>query len=149
MAAAVVVLGEGEPGIEVEVTARASDAQGLREVLAGLEGDVVLLDPELRCSGPYPVADVLVPGASRLRAAFGPYTLDTPTATGKQAYTIPVSGDAYGHRAGEFTDLFPVRLGPQKTPFLARDLGRGAPTPQASVGWRGPFGAERFLHRRF
>ncbi len=71
MAAAVVVLGEGEPGIEVEVTARASDAQGLREVLAGLEGDVVLLDPGLRCSGPYPVADVLVPGASRVLVGAG------------------------------------------------------------------------------
>lgn len=70
-------------------------------------------------------AYLLIPSDSRLRAAFGPYSLDTPTATGKEYYTIPVSGAAYGRRAGEFTDLFPLRVGPRQTPILARDLGGG------------------------
>jgi hypothetical protein len=71
VAAAVVILGDGDPGIDVELTARAGDPQALREVLAGLAGDVVLLDPELRCSGPYPVADVFVPGSSRVLVGAG------------------------------------------------------------------------------
>ena len=52
-------------------------------------------------------ASLLVPRASRLRAAFGSYTL-TPK-NGKKFLTIPASADAYGHRAGEFADLFPIR----------------------------------------
>jgi hypothetical protein len=63
-------------------------------------------------------AALLVPRASRLRAAFGQYVL-TPGA-GKTYLTIPVAAEAYGKRAGEFTDLEYMRVGPKKTPILAR-----------------------------
>lgn len=71
-------------------------------------------------------ASLLVPGASRLRAAFGRYTL-TPK-NGSKFLTIPVAREAYGKRAGEFDDLFFLRAGPRKTPLLARDTGRGFQT---------------------
>jgi hypothetical protein len=67
-------------------------------------------------------AALLVPRASRLRAAFGGYTL-TPTRS--KYLTLPVSKDAYGRRAREFDDLFPVRLGPRKSLFLARETEGG------------------------
>lgn len=63
-------------------------------------------------------ASLLIPSASRLRAAFGAYTV-RPTGTRKYL-TIPVHGDAYGKRAGEIPDLFFMRLGPRRTPVLAR-----------------------------
>jgi hypothetical protein len=67
-------------------------------------------------------ARLLVPGASRLRAAFGAYTL-TPK---NSAYlTLPVHREAYGRRAGEFEDLFPVRVGPRKSLVLARQVEGG------------------------
>ncbi len=68
-------------------------------------------------------ATLLVPRASRLRAAFGAYVL-TP-GQNRQFLTIPACAEAYGHRAGEFADLFCVRVGPQKTPVLARSTGPG------------------------
>ena len=63
-------------------------------------------------------AVLLVPGASRLRAAFGRYAV-TPQ-NGSQFLTIPAAADAYGRRAREFSDLFPVRVGPRKTLTLSR-----------------------------
>jgi hypothetical protein len=63
-------------------------------------------------------ARLLIPRASRLRAAFGGY-VQTPGA-GKQFLTIPVAAEAYGKRAGEFTDLVFMRVGPKQTPILAR-----------------------------
>lgn len=68
-------------------------------------------------------ASLLVPRASRLRAAFGSYVL-TP-GPGRKFLTIPVNRAAYGKRAGEFTDLFALRAGPKKTLLLARDTGSG------------------------
>lgn len=50
-------------------------------------------------------ARLLVPGASRLRAAFGAYTL---TPKNSKYLTLPISAEAYGRRAGEFEDLFPI-----------------------------------------
>lgn len=63
-------------------------------------------------------ATLLVPSASRLRAAFGSYVL-TPK-NGSQYLTIPVAAPAYGHRAREFDDLFFMRVGITGTPVLAR-----------------------------
>lgn len=63
-------------------------------------------------------AELLVPGATRLRAAFGKYVL-TPQ-NGSKYLTIPAHRDAYGKRAGEFDDLFFMRVGPKRTPVLAR-----------------------------
>jgi hypothetical protein len=71
-------------------------------------------------------ASLLVPRASRLRAAFGRYVI-TPK-NGSKFLTIPVAREAYGKRAGEFDDLFFMRAGPKKTPLLARDVGRGFQT---------------------
>lgn len=59
-----------------------------------------------------------VPRASRLRAAFGDYVLRP--GSGKKYLTIPAHPEAYGKRAGEFDDLFFVRVGPRQTPALAR-----------------------------
>lgn len=62
---------------------------------------------------------LLVPGSSRLRAAFGEYTI-TP-GEGKTYLTIPVARDSYGKRAGEFGDeLFFALVGPKRQPVLAR-----------------------------
>lgn len=70
-------------------------------------------------------ATLLVPRASRLRAAFGPYTLKPKSS---QYLTIPTARETYGRRAREFDDLFPVRVGPRKTLVLARDTGSGLQT---------------------
>lgn len=67
-------------------------------------------------------ATLLIPRASRLRAAFGTYTI-RPTKPGGML-TIPVAAEAYGHRAKEF-DLFPIVVGPLKTPILCRKDGSG------------------------
>jgi len=61
---------------------------------------------------------ILIPAASRLRAAFGPYVIKP--GAGKKYLTIPVHPAAYGKRAGEFPDLVFIRTGPNKTPILAR-----------------------------
>lgn len=66
---------------------------------------------------------LLIPGATRLRAAFGSYVL-TPK-NGSNFLTIPVNRDAYGKRAREIPGLFPVRVGPQKTLTLSRRAGSG------------------------
>lgn len=75
MAPSVVVLGGSHPRVAdflpAPVTAHAVDAAGLREVLAGIDGDIVLLDPDLDCSGPYPVADVCAPLGSRVLVGAG------------------------------------------------------------------------------
>lgn len=63
-------------------------------------------------------AVLLVPGASRLRAAFGRYVL-TPR-NGSKYLTIPANAEAYGKRAREIGNLFPVRVGPRKTLTLSR-----------------------------
>jgi hypothetical protein len=63
-------------------------------------------------------ARLLVPRASRLRAAFGGYT--AKPGPGKQYLTIPVAAEAYGKRAGEIDGLVFMRVGPRKTPILAR-----------------------------
>ncbi len=68
-------------------------------------------------------ARLLIPSATRLRAAFGPYVL-TPK-NGKRFLTIPAIAEAYGRRAGEFEDLFPIRTGPLKTPVLVRRVSGG------------------------
>jgi hypothetical protein len=68
-------------------------------------------------------ARLLVPRASRLRAAFGGYTV-RPGA-GKTYLTIPVAAEAYGKRAGEIQGLEFMRVGPKKTPILARPDGNG------------------------
>lgn len=68
-------------------------------------------------------AVIRVPRASRLRAAFGDYVVRP--GSGKRYLTIPVHKDAYGRRAGEFPDLFFVRVGPRQTPALARKVSTG------------------------
>lgn len=71
-------------------------------------------------------ASLWIPGASRLRAAFGPYTV-TPTA-GRKYLTIPVAAAAYGKRAAEIPGLIFMRVGPNKTPLLAKPDGEGITT---------------------
>ncbi len=68
-------------------------------------------------------ARLLVPSSTRLRAAFGSYVL-TPQ-NGKRFLTLPAIAEAYGRRAGEFPDLFPIRTGPLKTPVLVRRVSGG------------------------
>lgn len=63
-------------------------------------------------------ARLLIPRASRLRAAFGPYTVKPKS--GSKYLTIPVHPDAYGRRAREIADLFVMNRGGGKTPVLAR-----------------------------
>jgi hypothetical protein len=53
-------------------------------------------------------ARLLVPRASRLRAAFGAYTLKPQKS---QYLTLPIHKDAYGRRAREFEDLDFARMG--------------------------------------
>lgn len=67
-------------------------------------------------------ASLLVPRASRLRAAFGAYVV-RPGA-GKTYLTIPVAAAAYGKRAGEIEGLEFMRVGPNKTPILAKPDGK-------------------------
>lgn len=66
-------------------------------------------------------ASLWVPGGSRLRAAFGSYTV-RPTG-GRKYLTIPVAEAAYGKRASDIPDLVFMRVGPKKTPRLARPDG--------------------------
>jgi hypothetical protein len=66
-------------------------------------------------------ASLWFPESSRLRAAFGSYTV-RPTG-GRQYLTIPVAAEAYGKRASEIPGLVPMRVGPKKTPILARPDG--------------------------
>jgi hypothetical protein len=66
-------------------------------------------------------ASLWIPGGSRLRAAFGSYTV-RPTG-GRQYLTIPVAAEAYGKRASEIPGLVFMRVGPTKTPLLARPDG--------------------------
>jgi hypothetical protein len=61
-------------------------------------------------------ARLLVPSHSRLRAAFGGYTV-RPTKS--KFLTIPIAAEAYGRRAREFDDLF-VMSRPGKALMLAR-----------------------------
>lgn len=63
-------------------------------------------------------AFLLVPRASRLRAAFGDYIVSP--GSGKKYLTIPANAAAYGRRAREFEDLVFMRVGPRMTPVLAR-----------------------------
>lgn len=79
-------------------------------------------------SGPA-AASLWVPGASRLRAAFGAYTV-TPTPP-RRFLTIPVNAAAYGRRAREFPkgELFVLSQGVKSEntkPFLvlARSVGQ-------------------------
>lgn len=65
---------------------------------------------------------LLVPRASRLRAAFGSYVL-TPKSS--KYLTIPVARESYGRRAGEMDDLTFLRVGPRKTAILARKDNNG------------------------
>jgi hypothetical protein len=69
-------------------------------------------------------AKLLVPRASRLRAAFGAYT-QRPTG-GRKYLTIPVSKEGYGKRASEVPDLVFMRIGPRRTPVLAKRPNGGA-----------------------
>lgn len=62
-------------------------------------------------------AALLVPRASRLRAAFGDHTI---TPKNSRYLTLPVHRDSYGRRAREFNDLFALRVGPKKSLVLAR-----------------------------
>ncbi|MCU0782277.1 MAG: hypothetical protein MUF04_14425 [Akkermansiaceae bacterium] len=71
-------------------------------------------------------ASLWVPGASRLRAAFGPYTVRP--GEGRKYLTIPVAREAYGKRAGEIEGLVPMRVGPKKTPILGMPHGGGRMT---------------------
>lgn len=71
-------------------------------------------------------ARLLVPRASRLRAAFGAYTA-RPTG-GRKYLTIPVAAEAYGKRAGEIPGLVFMRVGPKKTALLAKPDGDGGIT---------------------
>ena len=66
-------------------------------------------------------ASLWIPGASRLRAAFGPYTV-RPTGTRKYL-TIPMTAEAYGKRAAEIPDVKPVRMVEKKALFLAKEIG--------------------------
>ncbi len=62
-------------------------------------------------------AQLLIPRASRLRAAFGSYKL-VPTQA--KYLTLPVNAESYGRRAREFDDLTFMKVGPRKTAILAR-----------------------------
>jgi hypothetical protein len=68
---------------------------------------------------------LLIPAASRLRAAFGPYVI-RPGA-GKKYLTIPVHPAAYGRRAGEIPGLVFIRTGANGTPILARQAPSNRP----------------------
>jgi hypothetical protein len=67
-------------------------------------------------------ARLLLPRASRLRAAFGSYVLKP---TRSKYLTIPVNRASYGRRAGELDDLTFLRVGPRKTAILARKDAQG------------------------
>lgn len=61
-------------------------------------------------------AALLIPRASRLRAAFGPYTLQPKSS---KYLTIPTHRESYGRRARELDDLFVIAR-PGKGLVLAR-----------------------------
>lgn len=63
-------------------------------------------------------ATIKIPRASRLRAAFGDYTVKPKKPNG--FLTIPVAAESYGRRARTFTDLVALRVGPKQTLILAR-----------------------------
>lgn len=73
--ASVVVLGEQRPKVAALLTepvvGHASTAGELADLLAETPGDIVLLDPDLDCSGEYPIADVCAPLGSRVLVAAG------------------------------------------------------------------------------
>jgi hypothetical protein len=69
-------------------------------------------------------AELLIQGASRLRAAFGTYVLTPKNA---KFLTIPMHRDAYGKRARELDDLFVISR-PGKALMLARRTEAG-PSP--------------------
>lgn len=77
-------------------------------------------------------AELLVPSATRLRAAFGTYVLTPKNA---KFLTIPVHREAYGKRAREIEDLFALRTGPKKTLVLARRVDTGL-SPSRQVAGR-------------
>lgn len=78
-----------------------------------------LLDAYLAIEGQSDADGVslLVPSGGRLAAAFGPVTIRPQSG---KVLTIPVARDSYGKRAGEFDDLFFLRVGPKNQPVLAR-----------------------------
>lgn len=78
------------------------------------------------------VARLLIPRAGRLRAAFGPYTVEP--GPGKTYLTLPVHREAYGRRAGEFDNLFYAEVGPYSHPVLARLGGFSAITKKGRPG---------------
>lgn len=63
-------------------------------------------------------AVIKIPRASRLRAAFGRYTV-LPKEP-RKFLTIPVAAESYGRSARSFSDLVFLRVGPKQTPVLAR-----------------------------
>ncbi len=75
VAATVVVLGEGSPPVAPYLPdlplVHAADRLDLAEILSLAEGDVVLVDAQLGCSGSFPIDDVCQPGASRVLVADG------------------------------------------------------------------------------
>lgn len=77
-------------------------------------------------------ASLLIPRASRLRAAFGPYVVQP--GPGKTYLTLPAAREAYGKRAGEFDDLFFAEVGPFADPVLARLKGFSAVMKGGSPG---------------
>lgn len=77
-------------------------------------------------------AEVLIPRATRLRAAFGTYVLTPKNA---KFLTIPVHREAYGKRAREIEDLFALRTGPKKTLVLARRVDT-EPSPSRQLAGR-------------
>jgi hypothetical protein len=90
-------------------------------------------------------AVLTIPRASRLRAAFGAYAV-RPT---KSKYlTIPVHKDAYGKRAREIDDLFPLRVGPRKTLVLARRDESAGPSENQRFLTRARPGQRRAARRR-
>ena len=68
-------------------------------------------------------ASMLVLRATRLRAAFGAYTITPNKPDGY--LTIPVKAESYGRRAGEFNDLFFLFRGKNRSPVLARRPEKG------------------------
>ena len=73
-----VVLGDRQPrmadhlsAVGAGIVGQAEDPEELAGLLAGIEGDVVLLDAQADCSGVYPIADVCATGASRVLVGAG------------------------------------------------------------------------------
>lgn len=68
-------------------------------------------------------ATVRFPRATGLHRAFQDLVI-LPKAP-KKFLTIPVNARAYGRRAGEFADLFALRVGPRETLVLAQKVATG------------------------